>query len=277
MNIKSTIKKLEDGTIDIAIAVPWSLVLKTKDEIIEEHVKDAVMPGFRKGMAPKKLVEEGLDKNHIREDVLRKLLPIAYSQAVKTHNITPIITPRIHVEKLDDDKDWEFNAQTCELPVITLGNYKDDVKAVTAKGKIVIPGKEQQPVSFEEIARVLLSNIKFSVPKVILDQEVEKLLAQTLDEVKKLGLTLDQYLSSTGKTVDILKAEYATKAENDVRLEFVLQEVAKVENITVEDKEVDEAVATAKSDTERKNLESNRYLLASIIRQQKTLDFLRSL
>ena len=277
MDIKSTIKKEEDGTIDIAVVLSWSLVKKTQEEVIEEHVKDATLPGFRKGKAPRKLIEESLDKGHIKEDVLRKLLPQAYANAVKEHKITPIISPKIHVQKLDDEKDWEFSAQTCEMPKIDLGKYKDEVKKVTSKSKIEVPGKEKIAVSFEEITKSLLDSIKLSIPSVILEQEVEKLLAQTLDEIKRLGLTLDQYLASTGKTIESLREGYRLKAVNDVKLEFILQEIAKAENIIVEDKEINEAVSTAKTPEEKQNLEQNRYLLASIIRQQKTLDFLKNL
>ena len=103
------------------------------------------------------------------------------------------------------------------------------------------------------------------------------MLAQTLEEIKKLGLSLEQYLSSTGKTAAVLRTEYENKADNDVRLEFALQKIAQTEKITIEEKEIDEAINQAKSDAERQNLTSNRYLLASILRQQKTLDFLRNL
>jgi hypothetical protein len=57
----------------------------------------------------------------------------------------------------------------------------------------------------------------------------------------------------------------------------VLQKVAQIENITVEEKEIEEAITKAKDENERKSLEGNKYLLASILRQQKTLDFLKSL
>jgi len=277
MNITSALKKQEDGTIDIAVTIPWSVVSKTKDEIIEEHVKEATTPGFRKGKVPKKIVEQNLSQDHLREDILRKLLPLAYSEAVKEQKITPIISPRVHVQKLEDGKDWQFSAQTCEMPHINLGNYKDEVKKITAKTKIVVPGSKSPQVNFEEVTKVLLQTATLTIPKVILDQEVEKLLSQTLDEIKKLGMTLDQYLASTGRTTDSLKAEYAKKAEADVKLEFTLSEISRTENIQVEDKEIEEAIAAAKTETEKQNLSQNRYLLASIIRQQKTLDFIRNL
>jgi FKBP-type peptidyl-prolyl cis-trans isomerase (trigger factor) len=273
----SALNKHEDGTIELTVTVPASKIVKAKDQVIEEHVKVSELPGFRKGMAPKDIVEKSLDIEHIREDVLRKVLPEAYIEAVKEHKINPIINPKIHVDSIEEGKDWVFTALTCEAPVVTLGNYKDEVKKITAKSKIEVPGKEPQTVSFEEISKELMNNAKVSVPNVILDSEVERLLSQTLDEVKKLGLTLDQYLTSTGRNIDGLRGEYRIKAENDVKLEFILQKIAETEGIRVEDKEIDEAIAQGKTDAEKQNLEANRNLLSGIIRQQITLDFLRNL
>lgn len=277
MKITSAINRREDGTIELTVGVPWAEIVKAKEEVIHDHAKEADIAGFRKGMAPLEMVEKSLDKAHVREDILRKILPQAYGEAVKASAINPIISPRISVIKIDDDKDWEFLAQTCEMPKIVLGIYKEEIKKVTAKSKIIVPGKEKQTVSFEEISKALLDNTKFTVPKVILDQEVERLLAQTLDEIKRLGLTLDQYLASTGKTIDNLKEDYAKKAEADIKIEFILQQISNEENIKVEEKEIEEAIMAAKTEEEKKNLTNNKYLVASIIRQQKTLDFLRNL
>lgn len=273
----SALKKHEDGTIELTVTVPASKIKKTKDEVIEEHVKVSELPGFRKGMAPKDIVEKSLDVEHVREDILRKVLPEAYVEAVKEHKISPIINPKIHVDSIEEGKDWVFTALTCEAPEVTLGNYKEGVKKVTGATKIAVPGKEPQQVSFEEISKELINNAKVKIPNIIIDSEVERLLSQTLDEVKKLGLTLDQYLSSTGRNIEGLRGEYRIKAENDVKLEFVLQKIAETEGIKVEDKEIDEAIAQGKTDQEKQNLSANRNLLAGIIRQQKTLDFLRSL
>jgi FKBP-type peptidyl-prolyl cis-trans isomerase (trigger factor) len=235
------------------------------------------MPGFRKGKAPRKLVEDNLNPDHLREDILKKLLPQGYVEALKEHKINPVLSPKVHVEKLEDNKDWVFTALTAEAPEVSLGKYQDAVQKITAKSKIIVPGKEQIPVGFEEISKALLESTSIKIPNIIIEQEVDRLLSQTLDEVKRLGLTLDQYLASTGRNIEGLRAEYQKKAETDIKLEFILQKIAETEGIKVEDKEIDEAIAQAKTDAERQNLTNNRYLLAGIIRQQKTLDFLRNL
>ncbi len=273
----TAIERQEDGTIVLTITIGQKQIQDTKEAVVIDMVKQADLPGFRKGKAPRKLVEEKLDQAKVREEVLKKLLPQAYIETVKEHNLQPIINPRIHVEKLEEGKDWQFTASTCEAPKVDLDNYKDAVQKVTAKSKIVIPGKEPQQPKFEEIMEALLGTVKVTVPKILIEQEVERLLSQLLDEIKRLGLTLDQYLSSTGKTTEVLRDEYAKKAEGDIKLEFTLQQIAEAEKITVESKEIDEAIQKAKDDKERKHLEANRYLLTNILRQQKTLDFLRKL
>lgn len=282
----SAIVKEKDGTIKLTITIPSSEVVKTQNEVVEVMIQNATLPGFRKGKAPRKLAEEKLDKASIQEEVLKKLLPKFYVDAVSENKLKPIINPKIHVERIADlstlseqseSKGWQFTALTCEAPIIELGSYKENVKKITAKSKIIVPDKEQEKPKSEEIIKALLDSINCQIPKILIDQEVDRLLSQLLDEVKRLGLNLDQYLASTGKTPESVRKDYEQKAENDIKFEFALQQIADKENITVDQKEVDEAINKAKDDQERKNLEANRYLLTSILRQQKTLDFLRDL
>ena len=279
----SAIQKLEDGTISLTITIPSLRIEEVRKQVIDEYVKEAEFPGFRKGKAPKNLVEEKIDKDKLREEILKKVLPQTYLEATKEHNLNPIISPQVHVRELTDGRDWQYTALTCEAPLIDLGGYKDNIKKITAKKKIIIPGKKDlsaqagEPITFDEISREVMEAVKITIPKLIVQGEVDRLLSQTLDEIKKLGMTLDQYLSSTGKTAEALRNEYETKATSDIKLEFTLQKIADSEKIQVTDSEIEKAIKEAKTEEERKSLEANKYLLATIIRQRKTLDFLRSL
>lgn len=276
-NENKPIVRTPDGTIELRIKIPWAIVKKEWDLVVAEMIKSANIPGFRQGKAPKKLVEERLDKGTIQNEVIRKLLPQAYSEAVKTENLKPIMDPQIHVDKaLEDGKEWEFHALTCEAPTIELGNYKDEIGKITAKSKIVVPGKEKEEIKLDDIIQALLVGTKVTIPSVLVQREADRLLSQMLDEIKRLGMNLDQYLASTGKTAETIRAEYAQKAQNDLKLEFTLQKVAESEKITVEDAEIQKTIDNAKPE-EKQSLEANKYLLASIIRQQKTLDYLKSL
>lgn len=277
--VLSTIKKEDNGNIVLTVTIPQVEVKKVWEQEIESTVKNAELPGFRKGQAPRKLVEEKLETEKITEEVLKKLLPNAYIQAVEEHKINPIVNPKIHVDKIGMDADWVFTAITCEVPEIKLGKYKEAIQKITQKSKIIIPGKEEEAKgpSFDDIVKVLLETITATIPQVLMELEVERQLAQLLGEIKKLGLTLDQYLASSGKKVEDLKKDYEEKVKSDIVLEFALQKIADEEKINVDQKELDEALLKAKDDTERQQLQANMYLLANILKQQKTLDFLKNL
>lgn len=273
----STIERKPDGAIQLTITIPSNNINKIRNNVIDDAVKEAEISGFRKGKAPRDIVEKTLNNDKINEEVLKKLLPSSYISSVQEHNLKPIMNPKIHVGKLEDDKDWIVTAITCEMPEVKLNNYKEEVRKITAKSKIVLPGKVKQEPKIDEVVNVVLEKTEVSIPSVLTEQEVDRLLSQTLDEIKRLGLTLDQYLSSTNKKPETLRAEYMKKAESDIKLEFVLQKIAEVEKITVEEREISEAIQKAKDPIERENLTKNSYMLASILRQQKTLDFLKNL
>lgn len=273
----ATLNRLPDGTIELKVTIPQAKIRKTWEQVMDQLAESAKIPGFRPGKAPKKVVEESADKTKVREEVLKQLLPEAYIEAVQEHNLKPIVNPKIHVEKIDDEADWEFTAQTAEMPNVELGKYKDAVAKVTAKSKIAIPGKEPEKPNLDAIVQAVLENVTVQIPNLLIEFEADRLLSQTLDEIKRLGLSLDQYLQSTGKSPEDLRAEYSQKARNDMTLEFALQHIAETEKITVDNTEIEEAIQKAKSPEEKTHLEANKYLLASIIRQQKTLDFLQNL
>jgi len=277
---KEAIERKSDGTIVLNIHLSKESIAKTKESVIASMVAHAKIDGFREGKAPREIVEPRLDPMKIQEEILKTLIPDAYLEAVKTHQLKPIINPKIHVEKIDEGSDWTFSATTCEMPVLTLSDYKKAIQKLTAGSKIVIPGKEDQQKkapSFEEIAKTLLDHVKGDIPSILVESEADRLLSQLLTEIKTLGLSLEQYLSSTKKTAEDLRAEYATKAKHDLMLEFALAKVAEEEKISVDPKELEEAFATAKSPQEKEQLQKNAYLLTSILRQQKTLDYLKNL
>ncbi len=278
MTDKTTIEKQKDGTIKITITLPQSDIKKSWEQVIGEMAKNATVPGFRKGQAPSHLVADKLNTDQVREEVIKKLLPAAYTKAVTENKLKPIMNPKIHVEKLTEGEDWVFHALTTEMPEVKIGDYKDKVKTITAKSKILLPGKEEpKKPSLQEIIAAVLSVSDATIPSVLIEQEADRLLSKLLDDVKRLGLSLDQYLASTKRTAEDLRAEYAKKAAEDIKLEFVLAKISEQEKIIISDKEIEEAIQKAKSPEEKQNLEQNKYTLAGILRQQKTLDFLMGL
>lgn len=272
MNREAT--KATDGTITLKITIPWKEIEEERSKVVDELSKQLQVPGFRKGTAPKSVAEQHLKKEVVQEEMLKNILGRSYNEAVKAENLTPIITPKIHVDTFEDGTDLTFTAELCEAPQATLGDYKKKVGEVTSKSKIIIPGKTEEKPNLDQILEAVLTEAKVNIPKVLYEQEANRLLSQTLDELKSLGLSLEQYLSSRDKTADDMRAEYEEKAKKDLALEFILRKIADTEKITVENSDIEKAVNDIKDEKQKKQIMENPYLVASIIRQQKTLDFL---
>ncbi len=282
----STYKRLDDGSVELSIIIPWAIVEKTYNQVIEKAVHEAQLPGFRKGKAPRKMVLEKLDKSKTYEDVLKILLPTVYNDAVSVHKLRPIVSPKIEFKEAKEGKDWLITVFTAEKPTLILGNYKKTIQDLNSskRNKIWTPGsgtkkedeKPQKP-TLDEVLNSLYQTISIKIPTLLLDHEVNRLLSDLIDQTKKLGLTVEQYLASTNRSSAVLRKEYEEQARRTLALEFALEEIADKEAIIVSDDDIDTVIKTAKSDEERKNLQAQRYYVAGILRRQKTLDMLASL
>lgn len=283
----SALESLTNGTLKLTITIPWADVSKTYDDIRKKTEEDIEVPGFRKGKAPKDIVDKHIDKTKIYEEVIKLLLPAKYAQAVKEHNLRPIIIPKVELQEATEGKDWIVIAYTCQKPSLTIGDYKKAVAESKATGqkRIWTPESGSKPeekdedkkVSIDTLLKVVYGVVTVSLPQLLIENEVNRLLSDLIDQTKKLGLTVEQYLSSTNRTSESIRGEYEQQAKRTLTLEFALEEIADKEGIFVSDDDIAAVIKTAKSDDERKALEKDRYYLASILRRQKTLDFLTSL
>lgn len=292
----SKMQKTANGNIELEITLPWAEVLKTYNHVVDEITESAELPGFRKGKAPREKVEESLDKTKTYEEVLRHLIPHIYADAVKEHNIKPIISPSITLKSAKEGEDWVVQAVTCEKPEVTLGEYKKEIRDLKKEKtqKIWVPGEDQKnppaagkggqetegentKPTLDEILTKLLIVTTVIIPQVLLSQETTRLLSNLIDQTKKLGLTVEQYITSTNRTSEQLQKEYEEEAKKTITLELALEEIANKEGITVEEKDIDAMIETAKTPQEKEAMKNERYYIASLLRRQKTLQYLAEL
>lgn len=282
---------LPKKTFEILATVDRTVVDKAKKATIAKSKENLEVKGFRKGKAPDSLVAEDLGQNKLLELIIQQLIPDIYSSAISQFGLRPILSPKIELVSAKEGENWQIKFTSCEEPEINLGNYKDLVKKQKSVNSIWTPGKgtppngnekkaekpENQEENLNKILGLLTENIKVEISDFLVEAEVARKLSEFLEEVKKLGLTLDQYLTSTGKNIDSLRHEYKDRVEQTVKLQLILGAIAESEKIEVGSEEIEKTISSAKNDDEKRSLESQKYLLASILRQQKTLDFLAKL
>jgi trigger factor len=87
----------------------------------QQIVKKASIPGFRKGKAPRAIVERTLGKARLLEEALDRLLPQAYQQALKEQAIEAYAQPEIEITRPDP---LVFKAVVPLMPTVELGDYR---------------------------------------------------------------------------------------------------------------------------------------------------------
>ena len=82
------------------------------------------IPGFRKGKAPRKLIEKMYGTGVFYEDAANDLIPTAYAEALKDCDLEIVSRPEINVPQIESGKPFIFTAEVAVKPEVTLGEYK---------------------------------------------------------------------------------------------------------------------------------------------------------
>jgi len=283
------IKKLPKRTTEVLLKIPKTDIEKEREAAFNALQKELSVEGFRKGKVPKQIAEKHLSKDVIYQELLKSILSRIYDEVVKKENLQPVISPKIELTKAKEGEDWEVKISLAEKPTVELGSYKEAIKKMKAeekKGDIWVPGKneekkeedsEKKQKQLNMLLTTLLKEVKCDISDLLVDEELDRRLTQLVDDVRKIGLTVENYLKSKNLTIDDLKNRYKKEIEDTYKLEFVLMEVADKENVKVEKTELDKLFANIASEAEKKAAQENAYYYASILRKQKTLDFLLGL
>ena len=279
---------LPQKTFELEFSIPWAKVKKAYDQTLEHLTKTAKISGFRAGKAPKDLVEKSIDQGKLYGEVINQLLPVSYAKAVTDHKLRPAVAPKVQIIKAEPNQPWQFKATSCELPKVELGEYQKLVKGALAKDKIWTPDKGKpdakkpeltETQKFNLIAKALIDGIKIDLPDLLIGNERDRLLSRLLDQVQKLGLTIEQYAQSNGKTVEALKQEQQLTASNTLKIELILQAIAEDKKFKADEKEVDKMIEQSGDEKIKKQLNTpqERAYIASVLRKRQVIDYLISL
>lgn len=270
--------------IILTVTVKQDEVNTSYVKALEKIAAEAEIKGFRKGKAPTSLVEKEVDKKIIYEETLKSVISESYKQAVEQEKIRPIIPPKAELVSTEEGKDWVIKFTACVKPSVKLKEYKKAIQNLKAskKPKLIVPGKpepdekETKP-TLDELLTTLLTEAEVEISDLLAEEEANRQLSKLLDQLQKLGLTVDQYIASKNTNVENLRAGYLNQAKDTLKLEFILDEIANSENITVTDEDIKKALESVPDEKEKEALKKEQYYLSAILRKQKTIQFLENL
>lgn len=127
MNIKSNEKK-ENSTVELVIEVGAAEFQAAIDKVYNKQKKNIMIPGFRKGKAPRKMVEKMYGAEVFYEDAISEAYPAAYDAALTEAGIESVAWPTLEVLDVNQDG-FSFKATITVKPEATVKKYKGLVVA----------------------------------------------------------------------------------------------------------------------------------------------------
>lgn len=117
------------------------------------------------------------------------------------------------------------------------------------------------------------------LPDILTQDELNRMLVSLQRRVADMGLLLEDYLKGQGKTLEQIKNEWKPQAEKNVKMELGLAEVARAENVTISDSDLQAEIDKIQDPKVKKQFDTQepRLHLRHALRQTRTLDFLKKL
>ncbi len=122
MNIKSNEKK-ENSAIELVIQVSAEEFEAAINKVYNRQKKNITLPGFRKGKAPRKMVETMYGAQVFYEDAIEESYPAAYEKALEETGIEPVAYPKLEIQEVGKDG-YTFKALVTVRPEVSIKDYK---------------------------------------------------------------------------------------------------------------------------------------------------------
>lgn len=118
------VEKLEKNMAKLTIEVSSEEFEKAIAKAYKKNKNKISMPGFRKGKAPRTMIEKMYGKGVFYEDAANSIIPDAYADAAKESELEIVAQPEIDVTQIESGKPFIFTATVALKPEVTLGEYK---------------------------------------------------------------------------------------------------------------------------------------------------------
>ena len=158
--MKTTIQKLPKAEIEIFFEVPAEEFKEYFAEAVTNFSREVKIEGFRKGKAPKEIVEKQIGENKILEEAVNLAVKKSYVQVIlqlaETDKLEVIGKPEIQVTKFAKGSQMEFKAKVFVMPEMILSDYKEIASKIKPKEISVEEKDIEEAIKFLQKSRAKL-------------------------------------------------------------------------------------------------------------------------
>ncbi|MFA5038266.1 MAG: trigger factor [Candidatus Omnitrophota bacterium] len=272
--MKVTKSKSKDNKVVLDIEVPQEQVKKKFDEVYEKIGQEAKIPGYRPGKAPRHILEQH-HSALAREEVIKGLITESYEKSVKDESVDVIDLPQITDVKLDElvlkykaevevkpeikikqYKGLSVKKQEIKVEASEIEDYIKQLKKTRGEDmtderlgrglgyktkeefldclqkQMYLKKENDERARLEkELISQVVKNSSFQVPRSLVEKRQQELEHQAEHQMANYGLPAERIRERVKEFEPKLK----TEAEEQVRVFLVLETVAKLENMALDD------------------------------------------
>ncbi|HTZ11747.1 MAG TPA: trigger factor [Candidatus Margulisiibacteriota bacterium] len=272
--MKTEVKKLEGSKRELSIEVSGEVVKNKFEDVFKKITQEAKVPGFRPGHAPRDIVEKNFS-SHAHEQVLKELIPEIYNQAIGNEGLDVIELPEISDVKLDRSslsfkakvevspeialKEYKHLKVNYKPVSVTPEEIKRSVDSLKEARKmenaddnlarslgypklgelekamerhlLIQKDNEIRQKIENSLIESLTKELDFKVPQSLIKRQAQDLLRQAKVDLALKGIAREKI----EENAEALSKEIEPEAEKQVRVYLVLSEIAKKENMPLDD------------------------------------------
>jgi len=272
--MKTEVKKIDGTKREINVEVSGEIIKNKFDAVFEKIGKEAKVPGFRQGHVPRDILEKNFS-SYAYELALKELLPDIYAQAIEKENLEVVELPHITDVKLDRNtlsfkatvevapdinlkgyKKIRVNYKNIEVTpeevnrnidalkekrkidslddyfARSLGYHNIQALQKAVETQIFINKDNQQRIRIEkEIIDSITDGVDFKIPQSLVNRQLEDLLRQSKIDLALKGVPKEKI----DEQEDVMRKQLEPEAIRQVRVYLILTEIAKRENIPLDD------------------------------------------
>ena len=123
--METKIEKLPENVVKVDIDIPAKDAVDFYNNAAKKLSQYVNIPGFRKGKAPRNIVEQNIGEERIKHEALETALPRIFSQVIKDNNFDVVAQPYVESYTYNIGEDLKITARMELRPEVTLGEYKN--------------------------------------------------------------------------------------------------------------------------------------------------------